>query len=319
MIAFFCSAAGLKRVRPPALQCVFVLYKRRQSSLLRHQKPLFSGSVHFSTWCCGITAHAGLAVQRARLWTLTASELANVIAFGSLTCIANLFLHVYPFASLLYRARYACVVFVCLEYCAAYKQVQLQGTPTVARVRECLRKLLRALYLGWRVVFLAAAFTPPVCACPLLFLPASFTCVAVLICRGSHAHIISAGVRSAAHKWWWALLRTSVLHAGACTIKFAQWAATRPDLFPQVNLQPEFHPTYRCQTCCRPSVQSCEVCNIARVYIVGHTQNEFSIKPRIGTHRYAYRSSTVCICTPIYDRTYLNAGVRRFASVRPAK
>eukprot|EP01038_Epipyxis_sp_PR26KG_P015828 gene15828-21442_t len=32
---------------------------------------------------------------------------------------------------------------------------------------------------------------------------------------------------------WWALTRLSITSAGACSIKFSQWVATRPDLFPE--------------------------------------------------------------------------------------
>jgi hypothetical protein len=31
---------------------------------------------------------------------------------------------------------------------------------------------------------------------------------------------------------WWNILRDSIRRSGPCTTKFAQWLATRPDLFP---------------------------------------------------------------------------------------
>lgn len=37
---------------------------------------------------------------------------------------------------------------------------------------------------------------------------------------------------SAAYKWWWNLLRSTVRQAGPCFTKLAQWIATRHDMFP---------------------------------------------------------------------------------------
>lgn len=33
-------------------------------------------------------------------------------------------------------------------------------------------------------------------------------------------------------RWWWSILRDCVRRSGPCSTKFAQWIATRPDLFP---------------------------------------------------------------------------------------
>lgn len=34
--------------------------------------------------------------------------------------------------------------------------------------------------------------------------------------------------------WWWAFFRDSIRKSGPCSTKFAQWIATRPDLFPML-------------------------------------------------------------------------------------
>ena len=34
--------------------------------------------------------------------------------------------------------------------------------------------------------------------------------------------------------WWWAFFRNSIRKSGPCSTKFAQWIATRPDLFPML-------------------------------------------------------------------------------------
>jgi aarF domain-containing kinase len=74
-----------------------------------------------------------------------------------------------------------------------------------------LRNLVqKALLLITRSIYLAAMFSPSLATSPSLILG-------------------NASVR----KTWWAYLRYAVRSSGPCCTKLCQWAATRPDLFPE--------------------------------------------------------------------------------------
>ena len=64
-----------------------------------------------------------------------------------------------------------------------------------------------------RSVYLALIFAPSLISAPLLFL---------------------SDDGSVHFNWWWSLFRDSIRRSGPCNIKFSQWIATRPDLFPLV-------------------------------------------------------------------------------------
>jgi hypothetical protein len=70
------------------------------------------------------------------------------------------------------------------------------------------RKLSNILVLLLRSIFLLINFTPAVAAAPLLIF-------------GDESSSV-----------WWNIMRNSIRRSGPCTTKFAQWLATRPDLFP---------------------------------------------------------------------------------------
>jgi predicted unusual protein kinase regulating ubiquinone biosynthesis (AarF/ABC1/UbiB family) len=63
--------------------------------------------------------------------------------------------------------------------------------------------------LFFRSIYLLMAFSPATTTFPLLLI-------------GSDE----------IEKWWWNILRDCVRRSGPCSTKFAQWIATRPDLFP---------------------------------------------------------------------------------------
>ena len=66
-----------------------------------------------------------------------------------------------------------------------------------------------------RSTYLALVFAPPLLTSPLLLFSRDGETV----------------------QWWWSLLRTTICRSGPCNIKFSQWIATRPDLFPLVVCQ----------------------------------------------------------------------------------
>ncbi|KAK2080009.1 hypothetical protein QBZ16_002404 [Prototheca wickerhamii] len=75
-------------------------------------------------------------------------------------------------------------------------------------LRAAVRALLVEIALAARAAFLGALFLPAVLSCPLLY------------------------CGDAARAAWLRLLRGTLARAGPAFIKWAQWAATRPDLFP---------------------------------------------------------------------------------------
>ena len=86
-------------------------------------------------------------------------------------------------------------------------------------VMDAIWRWLWGVVEGVRIVHragrLALIFTPTILTSPLLLLhPDSPSLV-----------------------WWWSLLRDSIRRSGPCNIKFSQWIATRPDLFPLVLCQ----------------------------------------------------------------------------------
>lgn len=70
------------------------------------------------------------------------------------------------------------------------------------KIKDLITIVLRAIYLFM-------AFSPAAVSSPLL-----------LLCDEK------------CDKWWWKTLRDCVRRSGPCLTKFAQWIATRPDLFP---------------------------------------------------------------------------------------
>eukprot|EP01031_Cornospumella_fuschlensis_P031802 gene31802-38444_t len=70
-----------------------------------------------------------------------------------------------------------------------------------------LQQLQHWLALLYRALYLLFAYSPAAVTSPLLLLPGGAD-------------------------WWWAVLLGCVKRAGPCSVKFAQWLSTRPDLFP---------------------------------------------------------------------------------------
>lgn len=70
--------------------------------------------------------------------------------------------------------------------------------------------LMEGVRIVNRSAYLALIFTPPLLTSPLLLFSRDGETV----------------------QWWWSLLRTTICRSGPCNIKFSQWIATRPDLFP---------------------------------------------------------------------------------------
>ena len=80
----------------------------------------------------------------------------------------------------------------------------------LCRLLRWLQKKIETLFsLVSRSLYLMLCFGPAAVTVPLLLLD-------------------SEGCR----QWWWAVLRNCVRRSGPCSTKFAQWIATRPDLFP---------------------------------------------------------------------------------------
>jgi len=83
-------------------------------------------------------------------------------------------------------------------------------------LRGGVRSLTEGVRILQRTGYLACIFAPSVLTSPVLLL---------------------SDEQSPAVKWWWSLLRDCIRWSGPCNIKFSQWIATRPDLFPLVMCQ----------------------------------------------------------------------------------
>ena len=89
-----------------------------------------------------------------------------------------------------------------------------------ALLSSWLRSWLCEVFEGLRIVqrsaYLFCVFYPTVLTSPVLLLAAPDSFLV---------------------QWWWKLVRFSICTSGPCNIKFSQWVATRPDLFPLVVCQ----------------------------------------------------------------------------------
>ena len=83
-------------------------------------------------------------------------------------------------------------------------------------LRGGARSLMEAVRILQRTGYLTCIFAPSVLTSPVLLLFEE---------------------QSPTIKWWWSLLRDCIRWSGPCNIKFSQWIATRPDLFPLVMCQ----------------------------------------------------------------------------------
>ena len=89
------------------------------------------------------------------------------------------------------------------------------------RSRRMMRRLRRKI-VAWIDMILRAIYLS------LVFAPAAITLPIALV-SGIDQEDVNDKTRGA---WWWPLLRNCIKNSGPCTIKFSQWIATRPDLFP---------------------------------------------------------------------------------------
>lgn len=78
------------------------------------------------------------------------------------------------------------------------------------RVKSSLQWIADLFKLIYRVGSLMMYFSPAIVTSPLLLM----------------------GSKSTESKWW-SLIRYGIFQSGPCLVKFSQWAATRPDVFPQ--------------------------------------------------------------------------------------
>ena len=76
-------------------------------------------------------------------------------------------------------------------------------------IQEWMRRLFRVSYSLWRLLYISAQLSPPLLLSPFLLL-------------GNNDFA----------RTWSQLLKSCIERCGPCSIKFAQWVATRPDLFP---------------------------------------------------------------------------------------
>ncbi|RYH10263.1 hypothetical protein EON65_39510, partial [archaeon] len=74
-------------------------------------------------------------------------------------------------------------------------------------LQRWLQQLQHWLALLYRALYLLFAYSPAALSSPLL--------------------LVSGGA-----DWWWPVLLGCMKRAGPCSVKFAQWLSTRPDLFP---------------------------------------------------------------------------------------
>ena len=79
-----------------------------------------------------------------------------------------------------------------------------------------MHEVLEGLLIISRSAYLAFVFAPTLLTCPVLLV---------------------APADSALVQWWWKLARICICTSGPCNIKFSQWVAMRPDLFPLVVCQ----------------------------------------------------------------------------------
>lgn len=83
-------------------------------------------------------------------------------------------------------------------------------------LRFWLDACIEGIRIAQRSVYLACIFTPSLLSSPVLLL------------GNSQFFLV---------KWWWELFRDAIRLSGPCNIKFSQWIATRPDLFPLIVCQ----------------------------------------------------------------------------------
>lgn len=74
-------------------------------------------------------------------------------------------------------------------------------------------KIARFFRITWRMFDLAITFSPFIMSTPLVWL--------------------LSGVSPCVNKWWWKGVVWAIRRSGPAAIKFAQWAASRPDIFPE--------------------------------------------------------------------------------------
>jgi predicted unusual protein kinase regulating ubiquinone biosynthesis (AarF/ABC1/UbiB family) len=82
--------------------------------------------------------------------------------------------------------------------------------------RRCVEEIQKWFFIITRCIYLSGIFT-----IPFLSLP-----VPVILSKDNTIC-----------KLWWQLLRSCIRASGPCGMKFAQWIATRPDLFPLIICQ----------------------------------------------------------------------------------
>ena len=126
--------------------------------------------------------------------------------------------------SMLYGATVACIFSIHQQNAAcdegAFVQVPAAKQSNMSLVlREDVNIHFVKRYFQWLMlhlrVLLRSIFLMMNYSVPLATAPAAF-----LVCDDEHRH------------WWWEILRSCIRQAGPCSTKMAQWAATRPDLFP---------------------------------------------------------------------------------------
>ena len=89
------------------------------------------------------------------------------------------------------------------------------------RARRFMRRLRRKI-VAWIEMMIRSIYLS------LVFAPAALT-LPVALLQGIDQDGVDDKRKAS---WWWSILRNCIRNSGPCTIKFSQWIATRPDLFP---------------------------------------------------------------------------------------
>ena len=82
-----------------------------------------------------------------------------------------------------------------------------------AYISEMMKAIISKLKKYWRILqrstYLALVYVPALITSPILII-----------------------ANDSITEWWWGLFKSCIISSGPCSLKFAQWIATRPDLFP---------------------------------------------------------------------------------------
>ena len=89
------------------------------------------------------------------------------------------------------------------------------------RARRFMRRLRKKI-VAWIEMMIRSIYLS------LVFAPAALT-LPVALLQGLDQDGVDDKRKAS---WWWSILRNCIRNSGPCTIKFSQWIATRPDLFP---------------------------------------------------------------------------------------